>query len=66
MDEVYTCICGNQEWSIHERIVRCTKCGKEYKYCDIDEYVTYEPISPGEFNRRKNLMKECEVKVRNY
>lgn len=31
MDEVYTCICGNQKWSIHEQFIRCTKCKAEYK-----------------------------------
>ena len=31
MDEVYTCLCGCQEWSIHVDFVRCCCCNKEYK-----------------------------------
>ena len=31
MDEVYTCVCGGQSWSIHEQFIRCVSCNKEYK-----------------------------------
>ena len=31
MDEVYTCTCGCQEWSIHDGFVRCLCCHAEYK-----------------------------------
>lgn len=30
MDEVYTCICGGQTWSIHEGFIRCSSCNKQY------------------------------------
>ena len=42
MDEVYTCECGNQSWSIHYNYVRCEICEREYKIKIA--------ISPKEFN----------------
>ena len=32
MDEVYTCICKGQQWSIHDGFIRCANCKKEYKF----------------------------------
>ena len=32
MDEVYTCLCGCQHWSIHDGFIRCMLCGKDYKH----------------------------------
>ena len=48
MDEVYTCICGGQAFSIHENgRIRCSKCQKEY-LLDIGD----EMESPTDFNER--------------
>lgn len=31
MDEVYTCLCGNQAWVIHDHFIVCTKCNHIHK-----------------------------------
>ena len=30
MEEVYTCLCGNQEWNIHDKVIKCTQCKREF------------------------------------
>jgi uncharacterized Zn finger protein (UPF0148 family) len=30
MDNVYTCVCGNQTWIILDGTVRCTMCHEDY------------------------------------
>lgn len=32
MDEVYTCMCKGQAWSIHDGFIKCLRCRKEYKF----------------------------------
>ncbi len=49
MDNVYTCICGNQTWIIMENVVRCTVCHTDYN-------VQLTPVS--EFNAK--VMEELE------
>lgn len=29
MDEVYTCVCGSQDWAIGSNYVRCVLCKKK-------------------------------------
>ena len=31
MENVYTCICGNQTWTIHESAVCCIKCQQRFE-----------------------------------
>lgn len=50
MDEVYTCICRGQTWTIHEGFIRCEGCRKEYTFSTMR--------SPKEFNiNRESLVK---------
>ncbi len=42
MDNVYTCICGNQVWTIADTGVRCTACAREFA-------VEHQPAA--DFNR---------------
>jgi len=30
MDEVYTCLCKGQAWSIHDGYIKCEKCGRNF------------------------------------
>ena len=49
MDEVYTCICGGQNFVIMNRArIYCRKCGKEYGLMWLDD----EMESPEDFNKR--------------
>ncbi len=32
MDEVYTCVCGGQAFTIHDGFIRCCSCPKEYNF----------------------------------
>jgi hypothetical protein len=32
MEKVATCKCGCQSWQIMEFKIKCSKCGKEYKF----------------------------------
>ena len=43
MEEVYTCICGNQAWAIKDGEIECTKCKELYSL--------WEYKSPYYFNR---------------
>ena len=41
MEEVYTCFCKNQSWTIYGVKIECTKCGKKYligtgNLCDLE------------------------------
>ena len=48
MEEVYTCTCGCQAWSLQETKIRCAKCGK---CVPADELISFdELISSQEFN----------------
>ncbi len=49
MDNVYTCICGNQTWIIMEGAVRCTVCHNDYN-------VQLSPVK--EFNEK--VLEEME------
>jgi hypothetical protein len=49
MENVYTCVCGNQTWIVMENAVRCTIC-----HADFD--VQLPPVR--EFNQR--IMQEIE------
>jgi ssDNA-binding Zn-finger/Zn-ribbon topoisomerase 1 len=30
MEEVYTCNCGNQAWTVMGTTIKCPKCGRHY------------------------------------
>ena len=32
MDNVYTCVCGVQLWTIHDGFIRCGCCKQEYRH----------------------------------
>ena len=36
MEKVATCNCGCQSWQIMEFKIKCSKCGKEYKFYEDD------------------------------
>ena len=49
MDEVYTCICSHQEFSIHDdSTISCSDCGRIYSLVLINN----EMESPEGFNER--------------
>ena len=53
MDEVYTCVCGNQAFSIHDGFIRCSQCRKEYRIQYVESGADVERIEdPTEFNER--------------
>ena len=55
MDEVYTCVCGNQAFSIHDGFIRCSQCRKEYKFKRIKALNGKERIDlecVADFNKR--------------
>jgi hypothetical protein len=56
MEELYTCICRSQEFSIYVNRIKCIRCGKIYAH-----KVT---IPPTMFNRiiRENILKEVNNK----
>jgi hypothetical protein len=56
MEELYTCICRSQEFSIYVNRIKCVSCGKTYAQKII--------ISPTMFNRiiRENILKEVNNK----
>ena len=59
MDEVYTCVCGSQRWSIHDSFIRCANCQKEYKFKYIESGIEVERIEdPSEFNKRVEQVKK--------
>ena len=31
MDEIYTCLCEKQAWSIHDGFIRCVGCKREFQ-----------------------------------
>jgi len=49
-DEVFTCICGNELWSIHEGFIRCSKCKKEFELKYLGGGGFSEIPSPEYFN----------------
>lgn len=63
MDEVYTCICGNQKWIIAEQSIRCSKCHTVYGGRDlflqcISGIDDCRMLSPKEFNKEFRTTKE--------
>lgn len=39
MNEVYTCFCGVQLWTIHDSFIRCGCCKREYKHqTDVENF----------------------------
>jgi len=42
MDEIYTCLCEGQEWHIHEGVIKCVGCHREF----VMKYL----IQPWRFN----------------
>lgn len=61
MDEVYTCICKGQAWSIHDGYIRCLRCRKEYKFKRIKDLAGREKIDlecVTDFNKRVEQVKK--------
>lgn len=61
MDEVYTCICLGQTFSIHDGFVRCIQCRKEYKFKRIIDLKGRERIDlecVTDFNKRVEQVKK--------
>jgi hypothetical protein len=52
MADLYTCICGNQTWQIHDTGVRCATCQSEYQ-------TQHAPVT--EFNRMVTQEMEEEM-----
>jgi hypothetical protein len=52
MDEVYTCICGNQKWVIKVDFIECTKCEREYGH-QPDGFLLDRNYHPGLFNEAR-------------
>ena len=55
MDEVYTCICGGQAFSIHEGFIRCVKCLKKYvlrRFKALSGAEAQVLENPKDFNKR--------------
>ena len=52
MDEVYTCKCGGQSFSIHSGFIRCVECQKEYKLQSMGNTAPYVLEDPEDFNRK--------------
>ena len=50
MDEVYTCICKGQAWTIHAGFIRCENCNREF-----DSYCLR---SPKQFNLNKESLEK--------
>lgn len=57
MDEIYTCLCGEQFWSIHAGFIKCRHCGKE---CKI-EMIAF--LDPSRFNDIMALEKGLKKKT---
>ena len=51
MDDIYTCICGGQKFSVHGGAIRCANCQREYELM-WDVGIDGQMESPGEFNER--------------
>lgn len=52
MDEVYTCICNGQSWTIHYDFIRCVKCNRKYNIL---------PQSPRSFNEDREDERRMSV-----
>jgi len=52
MDEIFTCICGNQLWSIYDGFLRCSKCGEEYVLEYLGGGGEYTISKPEYFNEK--------------
>ena len=53
MEEVYTCACGCQSWTIYGLRIECTKCGRSYHLW---------PKSPSSFNidKEAHFIPKCK------
>jgi len=52
MNEVYTCICGYQNWTICDGFIICNDCGEQYTFRQLGISHTYLLESPKNFNAR--------------
>ena len=50
MDEVYTCICKNPKWFIHDGFIECCQCGKKYELKAVGGSIPYALDRPSDFN----------------
>lgn len=61
MDEVYTCICGSQSWSIYDGFIRCVKCQRRYKlerFKALSDAEAFVLELPKDFNKRVEQVKK--------
>ena len=63
MDEVYTCTCGGQSFSIHEGHICCVQCSVEYnlrRFKALSGALAQVLENPKDFNERirKSLLKD--------
>ena len=52
MDEVYTCTCGSQQFSIGEGIITCGNCGVIYYLQVVNDSNSWALEWPKKFNKR--------------
>jgi len=52
MNEVYTCECGYQDWTICDGFIICNDCGDQYSFKRLGNSPFYIFENPKDFNKK--------------